>query len=90
MQHKVMKQGLSVQSVRAFEKCRPPHHKQKIMGGLVMTTYFIHHVNRNGKDVILYSTFEVSTAIEFCSHNTKQSMQLGLPDRYYFIGGYLC
>lgn len=55
-----------------------------------MTTYFIHHVNRNGKDVILYSTFEVSTAIEFCSHNTKQSMQLGLPDRYYFIGGYLC
>lgn len=55
-----------------------------------MTTYFIHHVNRNGKDVILYSTFEVSTAIEFCSHNTNQSIRLGLPDRYYFIGGYLC
>lgn len=55
-----------------------------------MTTYFIHHVNKHRKDKVIYTTFEVSQAIEFCSHNSEQSAKLGLPDKYYFVGGYLC
>lgn len=54
-----------------------------------MVTYYIHHVNKNKQDVILFTTFDVSKAMQFCTYNTRQSANIGLSDKYYFIGGYV-
>ena len=51
-----------------------------------MVTYYIHHVNKTGADVVLFTTFDVSKAMQFCSYNTQQSQKIGLRDNYYFVG----
>lgn len=52
-----------------------------------MITYYIHHVNKNKQDVVLFTTFDVLKAMQFCSYNTRQSANIGLKDSYYFVGG---
>ncbi len=52
-----------------------------------MVTYFVHHINKNKQDVILFTTFDVLQAMQFCSYNTRQSANIGLKDNYYFVGG---
>lgn len=54
-----------------------------------MVTYYVHHVNRTGADVVLFTTFDVSKAMQFCTYNTRQSANIGLSDKYYFVGGYV-